>query len=252
MALPPPIRGFRSKHINALLKACLANTPLAGIGVSVRRTPNGTVINAEVGDGEVLDYRFKVTVLPTGEGDLASYNLHIRKGSLYTVEGEVASEVPLALDGLEQDPDDADAWRVANASAGSLYIRKETGSTGGQGYTLAYGEPSAALFVIADFTPSVSSSNPEPKLTQRLLGDRYAFKGGSGGGLTVGPPELITENGENALAWFAGTVAWAGDNYGYRFTRATKPDGSPAEPLFTLPIVAHRKDHAPGIPYTES
>lgn len=253
----PPVRGQRIQAdlLRDLIAAVRRCRPIQGQGILLQETLQGTVIalagRPKTAAAETLDHRFKVSLRVGGEADAPTYALHIRKGSLFAVEGEVATEQPLALEGLEQDPDDADAWRVAAPQKGSLYIRKET-EEGKQGYTLAYGEPQNALFTIADFTPSESSSNPHPKVTQRLLGDRYAFKGGSGGGgLTVGPPELIADNGETALAWFAGTVAWAGETVGFRFIRSTKPDGSPADPLFTLPIVAHRKDHAPGIPYTE-
>ena len=88
-------------------------------------------------------------------------------------------------------------------------------------------------------------------MTQRVLGDLYVFPEGTGGGLTVGPPELLSEGEETMLAWYAGTVAWDVTQQRYAFTRAATPEGDAAQPLFTLPLVAHRKDHAPGIPYTE-
>ncbi len=51
MMLPPPIRGFRSRHINALLRAVEAARPLPGANVTVRETPQGTYIDAEPGGG---------------------------------------------------------------------------------------------------------------------------------------------------------------------------------------------------------
>lgn len=253
----PPVRGQRitADLIRNLIEAIRRCRPIQGQGILLQETLQGTVIalagRAQAAGAPAFDHRFKVTARTEGDGDAPTYALHIRKGSLFAVEGEVATEMPLTLEGLAQDPDDADAWRVANAAKGSLYIRKET-EEGKQGYTLAYGEPQNALFTIADFTPSESSSNPVPVVTQRLLGDRYAFKGGSGGGgLTVGPPELLAEGGETKLAWYAGTLVWNNAQRRHVFSRATTPEGAPADPIFTLPLLAHRKDHAPGIPYTE-
>lgn len=271
----PPVRGqpIQADLLRDVIEALRRCRPIQGQGILLQETMQGTIIAAAAQVGQSgsapFDHRFKVTPRTDGDG----FALHVRKGSLFEVAGGVSAEKTLTLEGLEQDPDDADAWRVANATAGSLYIRKnkpaengnESDNSGGgsdagsgagsatpeQGYTLAYGEPEGALFVIADFTPSESSSNPSPKVTQRVLGDLYAFPEGAGGGLTVGPPELLSEGEETMLAWYAGTVAWDAAQQRYAFTRATTPEGDAAQPLFTLPLVAHRKDHAPGIPYTE-
>lgn len=178
----PPVRGQRIQAdlLRDLIAAVRRCRPIQGQGILLQETLQGTVIalagRPKTAAAETLDHRFKVSLRVGGEADNPTYALHIRKGSLFTVEGEVATEQTLALEGLEQDPDDADAWRVAAASAGSLYIRKET-EEGKQGYSLAYGEPQNALFTIADFTPSESSSTPAPVVTQRLLGDLYAFFG---------------------------------------------------------------------------
>lgn len=275
----PPVRGqpIQADLLRDVIDALRRARPIQGQGILLQETMQGTIIAAAaqvVQSGSApFDHRFKVT--PRADGD--GFALHVRKGSLFEVTGGISAEKTLTLEGLEQAPDDADAWRVANATAGSLCIRKnkpaengsgssgdgndagsedaEDGNTGSatpeQGYTLAYGDPEGALFVIADFTPNESSSNPSPKVTQRVLGDLYAFPEGAGGGLTVGPPELLSEGEETMLAWYAGTVAWDAAQQRYAFTRATTPEGDAAQPLFTLPLVAHRKDHAPGIPYTE-
>lgn len=271
----PPVRGqpIQADLLRDVIEALRRCRPIQGQGILLQETLQGTIIAAAAQVGQSgnapFDHRFKVT--PHADGD--GFALHVRKGSLFEVAGGVSAEKTLTLEGLEQDPDDADAWRVPSATAGSLYIRRnkptesgnESDNSGGgsdagsgagsatpeQGYTLAYGEPEGALFVIADFTPSESSSNPSPKVTQRVLGDLYVFPEGAGGGLTVGPPELLSEGEETMLAWYAGTVAWDVTQQRYAFTRAATPEGDAAQPLFTLPLVAHRKDHAPGIPYTE-
>ena len=178
----PPVRGQRIQAdlLRDLIAAVRRCRPIQGQGILLQETLQGTVIalagRPKTAAAETFDHRFKVTAQAEGDGDAPTYALHIRKGSLFTVEGEVAAEQPLSLGGLAQDPDDADAWRVAAAPKGSLYVRKET-EEGKQGYTLAYGDPQNALFTIADFTPSESSSNPVPVVTQRVLGDLYAFLG---------------------------------------------------------------------------
>lgn len=178
----PPVRGQRIQAdlLRDLIAAVRRCRPIQGQGILLQETLQGTVIalagRPKTATAETFDHRFKVSLRVGGEADAPTYALHIRKGSLFAVEGEVATEQPLALEGLAQDPDDADAWRVAAAPKGSLYIRKDT-EEGKQGYSLAYGEPKNALFTIADFTPSESSSNPAPVVTQRLLGDLYAFFG---------------------------------------------------------------------------
>lgn len=181
---PHVVRGqvLTADLINRILDALRRCRPIQGQGILLQETLQGTVIalagRPKTAAAETFDHRFKVSLRVGGEADNPTYALHIRKGSLFAVEAEVAAEQPLALEGLAQDPDDADAWRVANASAGSLYIRKET-EEGKQGYSLAYGEPQNALFTIADFTPSESSSNPHPKVTQRVVGDLWHFPFGA-------------------------------------------------------------------------
>ena len=176
----PPVRGQRIQAdlLRDLIDAVRRCRPIQGQGILLQETLQGTVITLagrpKTAADTLFDHRFKVTCRAEGEADAPTYALLIRKGSLYEVQDGKATEEELTLEGLTQAPDDSDAWRVANASAGSLYIRNET-AEGKEGYTLAYGEPTDALFVIADFTPSASSSEPFPKVTQRILGDVYAF-----------------------------------------------------------------------------
>lgn len=179
--LPPPIRGFRSRHINALLQEVQAVQPLAGLGVTCRKTPQGTIITADA-TAPTFDHRFKVSFAKNADG---GYNLSIRKGSLWRVADGVATEQPLTLgEALAQHPTDADAWQVAAATTGSLYVSQSAAEDGTTPvFTLDYAAtPTAPAAVIADFTPSESSSNPTPKLTQRHLGDLILFEGGGTGG----------------------------------------------------------------------
>lgn len=45
--LPAKIRGFRSKAINALIDCVRAQRPIAGSGIKLQRTPNGTILSAD-------------------------------------------------------------------------------------------------------------------------------------------------------------------------------------------------------------
>lgn len=45
--LPAKIRGFRSKAINALIDCVRAQRPIAGAGIKLQRTPNGTILSAD-------------------------------------------------------------------------------------------------------------------------------------------------------------------------------------------------------------
>lgn len=107
--------------------------------------------------------------------------MQTKSRSLWRVAGGVATAQPLLLgEGIAEHPTDADAWQVAGASAGALYVSQSTAEDGQTPtYTLDYAAiPEAPLAVIAEFTPSQSSSNPAPKVTQRHLGDLLVFEGG--------------------------------------------------------------------------
>lgn len=181
------IRGqaLTADQLNAIVEAIRRARPLPGAGVSTRESPDGTFISAAAQKQSPVtpfDHRFKVTYAAAAGG---GYDLKVRKGSLWRVTDGVATEQPLTLgEALAQHPTDADAWKVAAATAGSLYVSQSTAEDGTTPvYTLDYAAaPTAPAAVIADFTPSVSSSDPTPKLTQRHLGDLILFTDASGTG----------------------------------------------------------------------
>ena len=174
------IRGqtLTADRLNDLIEAIRRVRPLPGSGVSTRESPDGTFISAAAQKQSPVtpfDHRFKVSFAKNKDG---GYDLAIRKGSLWRVTDGVAAEQPLTLgEALAQHPTDADAWQVADATAGSLYVSQSTADDGETPvYTLDYAAaPTAPAAVIADFTPSQSSSNPTPNLTQRHLGDLILF-----------------------------------------------------------------------------
>lgn len=184
MRLPPRfVRGqpLTADQLNGIVEAIRRARPLPGAGVSTRESPDGTFISAAAqkqSTAPTFDHRFKVTYAAAAGG---GYDLKVRKGSLWRVAGGVAAEQPLLLgEGIAQHPTDADAWQVAGASAGALYVSQSTAEDGEPPvYMLGYAAiPVTPLAVIAEFTPSQSSSNPAPKVTQRQLGDLLVFEGG--------------------------------------------------------------------------
>lgn len=181
MKLPPRfIRGqtLTADRLNDLIEAIRRVRPLPGAGVSTRESPDGTFISAAAQKQSPVtpfDHRFKVSFAKNKDG---GYDLEIRKGSLWRVTDGVAAEQTLTLgEGLAEHPNDTDAWQVAGAAKGSLYVSQSTADDGKTPvYTLDYAAaPTAPAAVIADFTPSQSSSNPTPNLTQRHLGDLILF-----------------------------------------------------------------------------
>lgn len=181
------IRGqaLTADRLNDLIEAIRRVRPLPGNGVSTRESPDGTFISAAAQKqtpATPFDHRFKVSFAKNKDG---GYDLAIRKGSLWRVADGVAAEQTLTLgEALAQHPTDDDAWQIADATAGSLYVSQSTAEDGKTPvFTLDYAAtPTAPAAVIADFTPSESSSNPTPKLTQRHLGDLILFEGGGTGG----------------------------------------------------------------------
>ena len=181
------IRGqtLTADRLNDLIEAIRRARPLPGSGVSTRESPDGTFISAATqkqSTAPTFDHRFKVSFAKNKDG---GYDLTIRKGSLWRVTDGVAAEQTLTLgEAIAQHPTDTEAWQVAAATAGSLYVSQSAAEDGTTPvFTLDYAvTPTEPAAVIADFTPSVSSSDPTPKLTQRHLGDLILFAGGGTGG----------------------------------------------------------------------
>lgn len=183
----PPCRGqaITADLLRDVIAAIRATRPLKGDGILLQESPNGTLISAAAQKQSAaapFDHRFKVSFAKNKDG---GYNLTIRKGSLWRVTDGVAAEQTLTLgEAIAQHPTDTDAWQVAAATAGSLYVSQSTAEDGETPvFTLDYAAtPTAPAAVIADFSPSESSSNPTPKLTQRHLGDLILFTDAGAGG----------------------------------------------------------------------
>ncbi|MGN0887187.1 MAG: hypothetical protein ACI4RT_09395, partial [Candidatus Spyradenecus sp.] len=61
--IPSKIRGFRSRVINALIDCVRTQRPIAGNGVKLQRTQNGTIITATA-TGEVAITQAEAKILP--------------------------------------------------------------------------------------------------------------------------------------------------------------------------------------------
>lgn len=225
--LPPPIRGFRSKVINALLREVKATQPLAGANVTLRRTPDGTFINAKpggAGGGSApFSFRWRVTLeTVTAEDGSTTYNLHITPGSLWRDEGAGAVDLNVAPDASTVTVSGAE-WLVTGATAGALYV-VEAGESAAVPYPLVYGDPTSEtrriLLRVADLT--IASSGVT--LTQRQIGD--ALTGGASG-LQPGPiiQEVINGVGTRFVQYM-GKWTFREDLGRWDFVRAVKPDGT--------------------------
>ena len=153
----PPCRGqaITADLLRDVIAAIRATRPLKGDGILLQESPNGTLISAATqkqSTAPTFDHRFKVSFAKNADG---GYDLAIRKGSLWRVADGVATEQPLTLgEALAQHPTDADAWQVADATAGSLYVSQSTAEDGKTPvYTLDYAAtPTAPDVVITELT----------------------------------------------------------------------------------------------------
>lgn len=234
--LPPPIRGFRSRHINALLQEVQAVQPIAGLGVSVRKTPQGTIITAEGGGGGTatpFSFRWRTTLETVTDDDGATtYNLHITPGSLWRDEGAGAVDLNVAPDGSTVTGATAAAeWLVTGATAsGALYV-VEAAAGAANPYPLVYGDPAAEtrriLLRVADLTIASSGAS----LIQRQIGD--ALTGGASG-LQPGPLTYETDGDTKRFVRYMGAWAFDADNNRWTFAKAVKTDGLPYPAAETL------------------
>ena len=240
--LPPPIRGFRSKHINALLAEVQAVQPLAGLGVTVRKTPQGTIISADAGEGGAaapFDFRWRVTLeTVTAEDGSTTYTLHIKPGSLWRDEGSGAVDLHVAPDGSTVTVSGAEWLASGVTTSGALYVvDNAAGATsGGVAYPLVYGDPAAEtrriLLRVADLTVASSGAT----LTQRQIGD--ALTGGASG-LQLGPLTYAVKGSIHRFVRYMGTWVFSDSSNAWTFAKAVKGDGTQYPPAETLAAHEH-------------
>lgn len=246
--LPPPIRGFRSKVINALLREVKATQPLAGANVTLRRTPDGTFINAKPGGSgggsAPFDFRWRVTLeTVTADDGATTYNLHVQPGSLWRDEGAGAVDLNVAPDGSTVTVSGAE-WLAAGVTAsGALYV-VEAGESAAVPYPLVYGDPTSETRRILLRVADLSLASSGVTLVQRQVGD--ALTGGASG-LQPGP--LEREDGDFPgpggdlsancrFVQYMGAWAFNAETNTWVFAKAVRPDGTAYPPARILPAGA--------------
>lgn len=199
----PPVRGqpIQADLMRSIIEAIRRCRPIKGQGILLQETLQGTIIStdasAKTSQEDPFSFPFRCSLITTAiQNDKPLYALRIQQGALYEVLDALAIEQPLTLENIAQDEADPNAWRAENLTSGAIFIRKDPSA-----YTLAFGEPTNALFIIATLT--LSSSSPTPTLTQRALGDLYLFNSQ--------PPEqppLAWEVRKNGDAWQIYSPYW--------------------------------------------
>lgn len=199
----PPVRGqpIQADLMRSIIEAIRRCRPIKGQGILLQETLQGTIIStdasAKTSQEDPFSFPFRCSLITTAiQNDKPLYALRVQHGALYEVLDALAIEQPLTLENIAQDEADPNAWRAENLTSGALFIRKDPTA-----YTLAFGEPTNALFIIATLT--LSSSSPTPTLTQRALGDLYLFNSQ--------PPEqppLAWEVRKNGDAWQIYSPYW--------------------------------------------
>ena len=199
----PPVRGqpIQADLMRSIIEAIRRCRPIKGQGILLQETLQGTIIStdasAKTSQEDPFAFPFRCSLITTAiQNDKPLYALRIQQGALYEVLDALAIEQPLTLENIAQDEADPNAWRAENLTSGAIFIRKDPSA-----YTLAFGEPTNALFIIATLT--LSSSSPTPTLTQRALGDLYLFNSQ--------PPEqppLAWEVRKNGDAWQIYSPYW--------------------------------------------
>lgn len=187
--------------MRSIIEAIRRCRPIKGQGILLQETLQGTIISADLpapdAQEDPFSFPFRCSLITTAiQNDKPLYALRIQKGALYEVLDALAIEQPLTLENIAQDEADPNAWRAENLTSGAIFIRKDPSA-----YTLAFGEPTNALFIIATIT--LSSSSPTPTLTQRALGDLYLFNSQP----TEQPP-IAWEVRKNGDAWQIYSPYW--------------------------------------------
>ena len=199
----PPVRGqpIQADLMRSIIEAIRRCRPIKGQGILLQETLQGTIISADASANtsqeDPFSFPFRCSLITTAiQNGTPLYALRIQHGALYEVLDALAFEQPLTLENIAQDEADPNAWRAENLTSGALFIRKDPTA-----YTLAFGEPTNALFIIA--TLSLSSSSPTPTLTQRALGDLYLFNS-----QPQEQPPLAWEVRKNGDAWQIYSPYW--------------------------------------------
>ena len=226
------IRGqtLTADRLNDLIEAIRRVRPLPGTGVSIRESPDGTIISAAAqkqspAGSTPFSHRWKVTVTTVTDDDTATHTLHITPGSLWRNDGAGVVDLNVAPDEDTVTIDSDGNWLVENATTGTLYVADNSANQGtassGPAYPLKVGDPTKEtlpiLLRIADLT--LSSSGVE--FVQRQVGDALYSPGGSAGDYP-GPWERDGDTWKRFLGHYALNASGT-----YAFVKTLDANGAP-------------------------
>lgn len=239
MALPPPIRGFRSKPINALILETRANAPLAGFGVRVRKTPGGTIIDAEPGEEGAapvpVAWTVREKVVETTEGgDEQNKQTWEVYAPIVALPGREICPEGMAVTGWHELPEGLDTgtlWAVYHPAAG------EGSSATEESVTLETSRPDGKLAVrIGSFEADSSEDGAGKTWTQVHAGVIVvAGEGAAAPAYCLGPIEEDPEGsaGTADFVQFLGLWTWDKEGPGggvWVFEKAVDEQGNERPP----------------------
>lgn len=170
--IPQPMRfvhgqALRPEIFNQLLDTLRRITPIAGPGILLHHSPNGTTFSVKhtaAPQPPAFNHPFKVTLTKKADGTSSA---KVLQGRFFTLAEGIAKQVQFSLEKLA--PTDG-GWTAETCSYGdALYIKKTD-----EGYTLEWGADQAnALYIIASIEGDRYATPPRLEVKQHLLSDLY-------------------------------------------------------------------------------
>ena len=181
--IPQPMRfvhgqALRPETFNQLLDTLRRMTPIAGPGILLHHSPNGTTFSVKhtsAPQAPAFNHPFKVTLAQKTNGGSSA---KVLQGRFFTLAEGIATPVHFALEGLEATDG---GWTAGTCAYGdALYIKKTDERT-----TLEWGTDTAnALYIIASIEGDRYATPPRLEVKQHLLSDLYFLEvSGAVGGL---------------------------------------------------------------------
>ena len=177
--IPQPMRfvhgqGLRPEIFNQLLDTLRRMTPIAGPGILLHHSPNGTTFSVKhtaAPQPTAFNHPFKVTLTKKADGNSSA---KVLQGRFFTLAEGIATQVHFALEGLEATDG---GWTANTCSYGdALYIKKTD-----ENYTLEWGTDTAnALYIIASIEGDRYATPPRLEVKQHLLSDLYFIETAEG------------------------------------------------------------------------
>ena len=177
--IPQPMRfvhgqALRPETFNQLLDTLRRITPIAGPGILLHHSPNGTTFSVKhtsAPQAPAFNHPFKVTLTKKADGTSSA---KVLQGRFFTLAEGVATQVHFALEGLEATDG---GWTADSCSYGDALYIKKTDDT----YTLEWGTDTAnALYIIASIEGDRCATPPRLEVKQHLLSDLYFLETAEG------------------------------------------------------------------------